>query len=213
MVKDVIGREWQLGTVQVDYNLPERFDLSYIGSDNQKHRPVMIHRAPFGSMERFCGILIEHFAGDFPTWLAPEQVRIMTLNDDLLPHAREVAAELKKHRIRVGIDEHSDKLGAKVRRAEVDKVPHMIVLGAKEKEVGHVAVRSRADKELEGTYPLEEFITRLNADIKGRKLPVKVEAPAAEAKPAQPKPQQPQRVKTPYVRPDAPAAPDAAPQA
>lgn len=206
VVKDVIGREWQLGTVQVDYNLPERFDLSYIGADNAKHRPVMIHRAPFGSMERFCGILIEHFAGDFPTWLAPEQVRIMTLNDDLLDHAREVALELKKHRIRVGIDEHSDKLGAKVRRAEVDKVPHMIVLGAKEKEAGHVAVRSRADKELEGVYPLSEFITRINLDIRSRKLPVKVEAPAPT--PAPKPPQQPQRVKTPYVRPDAPAAPE-----
>lgn len=170
VVKDVIGREWQLGTVQVDYNLPERFDLSYIGADNKPHRPVMIHRAPFGSMERFCGILIEHFAGNFPTWLAPEQVRILPLNDDLNAHAEEVAALLKAHKIRVSVDSHSDKLGAKIRRAELDKVPNMLVIGAKEKEAGLVSVRSRANKALEGTCPLPEFIEKIRAEITERRL-------------------------------------------
>ncbi len=170
VVKDVIGREWQLGTVQVDYNLPERFDLSYIGADNKSHRPVMIHRAPFGSMERFCGILIEHFAGNFPTWLAPEQVRILPLNDDLNAHAEEVAALLKAHKIRASVDSHSDKLGAKIRRAELDKIPNMLVIGAKEKEAGLVSVRSRANKSLEGTCPLPEFIEKIRAEITERRL-------------------------------------------
>ena len=115
VVKDVIGREWQLGTVQVDYNLPERFDLSYVGSDNQNHRPVMIHRAPFGSMERFCGLLIEHFAGNFPTWLAPEQVRILPMNDDLIGYADECLKTFKNLGIRADVDDQSSKLGAKIR--------------------------------------------------------------------------------------------------
>ncbi|MEC8779069.1 MAG: threonine--tRNA ligase, partial [Verrucomicrobiota bacterium] len=126
VVKDVIGREWQLGTVQVDYNLPERFDLSYVGSDNQNHRPVMIHRAPFGSMERFCGVLIEHFAGNFPTWLAPEQVRILPMNDDLIGYADECLKTFKNLGIRADVDDQSSKLGAKIRKAETDKIPHMI---------------------------------------------------------------------------------------
>jgi threonyl-tRNA synthetase len=176
VVKDVIGREWQLGTVQVDYNLPERFDLSYIGADNKPHRPVMIHRAPFGSMERFCGVLIEHFAGAFPTWLAPEQVRILPLNDDLNSHAETRAAELKARGVRASVDAHSDKLGAKIRRAELDKVPHMLVVGAKEKEAGAVSVRSRADKTLEGTRPFGEFVEKVVAEIGERRL-----ARAAEA--------------------------------
>ena len=131
VVKDVIGREWQLGTVQVDYNLPERFDLTYIGADNEKHRPVMLHRAPFGSMERFCGVLIEHFAGSFPTWLAPEQVRILPMNDDLVPQAREIEKLLKAAKIRVTVDAIADKLGAKIRKVHMDKVPNFLVLGSK----------------------------------------------------------------------------------
>ena len=114
VVKDVIGREWQLGPVQVDYNLPERFDLSYVGSDNQDHRPVMIHRAPFGSMERFCGLLIEHFAGNFPTWLAPEQVRILPMNDDLVSQADECAKKFTEAGIRTGIDRHAAKVALRV---------------------------------------------------------------------------------------------------
>lgn len=170
VVKDVLGRGWQLGTVQVDFNLPERFKLEYTGADNKPCRPVMIHRAPFGSMERFVGILIEHFAGDFPTWLAPEQVRILPLNDSLVPAAREMRETLKSKGIRASVDEHSDKLGAKIRRAELEKVPHMLVLGAKEMEAGLVNVRSRADKSLEGSCTLQEFIDKLLPIIKERRL-------------------------------------------
>ena len=179
VVRDVIGREWQLGTVQVDFNLPERFDLSYIGADNKPHRPVMIHRAPFGSMERFVGILIEHFAGDFPTWLAPEQVRVMTLNDDLIPHGQKAVAELRAVGIRASLDEASDKLGAKIRRAELEKIPHMLVLGAKEIEAGVVSVRSRADKAMEGNMPLADFIAKVRSEVAERRL--RVPAPAAPA--------------------------------
>ncbi len=170
VVKDVLGRGWQLGTVQVDFNLPERFKLEYTGADNKPCRPVMIHRAPFGSMERFVGILIEHFAGDFPTWLAPEQVRILPLNDSLVPAAREMRETLKAKGIRASVDEHSDKLGAKIRRAELEKVPHMLVVGAKEMEAGLVNVRSRADKSLEGSCTLQEFIDKLLPIIKERRL-------------------------------------------
>ncbi|MDR0536053.1 MAG: threonine--tRNA ligase [Puniceicoccales bacterium] len=170
VVKDVIGREWQLGTVQVDYNLPVRFDLSYVGADNKPHRPVMVHRAPFGSMERFCGVLIEHFGGAFPTWLAPEQVRILTLNDDLKAHAQTLAGQLRDHGVRVTVDSRSDKLGAKIRRAELDKIPHMLVVGAKEKELGQVSVRSRADKTLEGTHPFDHFLSRVLEEIRTRRL-------------------------------------------
>jgi threonyl-tRNA synthetase len=171
VVKDVIGREWQLGTVQVDYNLPERFDLHYIGADNEKHRPVMIHRAPFGSMERFCGVLIEHFAGNFPTWLAPEQVRILPMNDDLVPRAREIETLLKAAKIRVTVDAVADKLGAKIRKAELEKVPHMLVLGKREAEEDKVAVRSRANKSLEGTKAVSELLAELIANIAAKTLP------------------------------------------
>ncbi|MDR1498499.1 MAG: threonine--tRNA ligase [Puniceicoccales bacterium] len=171
VVRDVIGREWQLGTVQVDYNLPERFDLSYTGADNKPHRPVMIHRAPFGSLERFCGVLIEHFAGAFPTWLAPEQARVIPLNDTLNAHANETANFLRSHDIRVSVDAHSDKLGAKIRRAELDKVPHILVIGSKEYETGCVSVRSRADKAMDGTRPLNEFTEMILAEIRERRLP------------------------------------------
>jgi threonyl-tRNA synthetase len=172
VIKDVIGREWQLGTVQVDYNLPVRFDLSYIGADNQPHRPVMIHRAPFGSMERFCGVLIEHFAGDFPAWLAPEQARIIPISDKVADHARALLAKLKTAGLRVTLDEHSDKLGAKIRRAELDKVPYTLVIGQKEAEANSVSVRSRARGD-EGVMPSDAFITRLKEEIATRALPAK----------------------------------------
>ena len=171
VVKDVIEREWQLGTVQVDYNLPERFDLNYIGADNEKHRPVMIHRAPFGSMERFCGVLIEHFAGNFPTWLAPEQVRILPMNDALVPEAQTIEAQLKAARIRCSVDSVADKLGAKIRKAELAKVPHMIILGKKEAEAGKISVRSRANKALEACDRLERFLEALIDNINRRELP------------------------------------------
>ena len=171
VVKDVIEREWQLGTVQVDYNLPERFDLSYIGADNEKHRPVMIHRAPFGSMERFCGVLIEHFAGNFPTWLAPEQVRILPMNDELVDAAKAIESQLSSAKIRCTVDEVADKLGAKIRKAEIAKVPHMIILGKKEAEAGKISVRSRANRELENISSADDFITSLLDIINTKKLP------------------------------------------
>jgi len=172
VIKDVIGREWQLGTVQVDYNLPIRFDLSYIGPDNQAHRPVMIHRAPFGSMERFCGVLIEHFGGDFPAWLAPEQVRIVPISDKVIEHARALLARLKGEGLRAGLDEHSDKLGAKIRRAEIDKVPYTLVIGQKEAEANSVSVRSRARGD-EGIMTADDYVARLKTEVASRALPNK----------------------------------------
>jgi threonyl-tRNA synthetase len=172
VIKDVIGREWQLGTVQVDYNLPIRFDLSYIGADNAAHRPVMIHRAPFGSMERFCGVLIEHFAGDFPTWLAPEQVRIVPISDKTLDYSRTLLAKLKAEGLRATLDEHSDKLGAKIRRAELDKVPYTLVIGQKEAEANSVSVRSRARGD-EGVMTAEAYVAKVKAEVAARALPDK----------------------------------------
>ncbi len=171
VVRDCIGREWQLGTVQVDYNLPERFDLTYIGQDNKAHRPIMIHRAPFGSLERFTGVLIEHFAGNFPTWLAPEQVRIITLNDEVVSFADEVFKLLKKAGIRVGIDASAEKLGAKIRKAETEKVPHMFVIGRKEAEAKQVSVRSRIRKSFEGVKGVDEAVAEIVEDAKSRALP------------------------------------------
>lgn len=180
VVKDVIGREWQLGTVQVDYNLPERFDLSYVGPDNQDHRPVMIHRAPFGSMERFCGVLIEHFAGNFPTWLAPEQVRILPMNDDLIEQAEKHMDQLKQKGIRTSIDSLSGKLGAKIRKAENDKIPHMLIIGKKEAEEGKVSVRSRANPKLDGLCSLDEFSAAVTSEIKNKDLPAKRQTKAKD---------------------------------
>lgn len=169
VVKDVIGREWQLGTVQVDYILPQRFDLSYIGPDNQKHRPVMIHRAPFGSMERFCGVLIEHFSGAFPVWLAPEQVRLIPITDEQIPAAREAEAALRAHGVRVATDAQPDKMGAKIRRAQLEKIPYMLVIGKREAEAGLVAVRSRWKGD-EGAVPFAAFQSRLLQEISLRSL-------------------------------------------
>ena len=171
VVTDVLGREWQLGTVQLDYNLPKRFNLEYIGADNQPHRPVMIHRAPFGSMERFVGVLIEHFAGNFPLWLAPEQVRILTITDQQQPFAEEVERDLKERGVRCWIDHQSDKLGAKIRRAELDKVPAMLVIGAREAENREVSLRCRIDKRLDGVRPASEAIDLLVHQIQSRALP------------------------------------------
>ncbi len=172
VVKDVIGREWQLGTVQVDYNLPVRFGLSYIGADNQAHTPVMIHRAPFGSMERFCGVLIEHFGGDFPAWLAPEQVRLVPISDKVIDYGQNLLRQLKAAGIRASLDEHSDKLGAKIRRAELEKIPYTLVLGAKEAESQSVSVRSRAKGD-EGVHLFASFVDRIRSEIASRALPEK----------------------------------------
>jgi threonyl-tRNA synthetase len=171
MVKDVIGRKWQLGTVQLDYNLPERFQLEYIGNDNNRHRPVMIHRAPFGSMERFTGILIEHFAGNFPTWLAPCQATVLTISEKTNDYAKTVHAKLKDAGIRADIDLSGDKIGGKIKRAREAKVPYMLIIGNKEAESGSVAVRTRKDKDL-GAQPADAFIEKLKSEIRTRALPV-----------------------------------------
>jgi threonyl-tRNA synthetase len=159
VVKDVIGREWQLGTVQVDYNLPERFNLGYVGSDNQLHRPVMIHRAPFGSMERFCGVLIEHFGGAFPVWLSPQQVKILPISQKHLEYANTVAARLRDERLRVDVDDRNEKIGLKIREAQLSKVPYMLVVGDKEAADGAVALRSR-EKGDEGSMSLDAFLDK-----------------------------------------------------
>lgn len=169
VVRDFIGREWQLGTIQVDYNLPERFGLFYVGADNVSRRPVMIHRAPFGSIERFCGVLIEHFAGNFPVWLAPEQVRILPISEKHLGYARQILALLAKSNIRSTLDESSDKIGAKIRLARLEKVPYMLVLGAREEEAGEVAVRSRRSGD-EGAVSAHRFVERIQREIEERKL-------------------------------------------
>jgi threonyl-tRNA synthetase len=177
MVKDVIGREWQLGTVQVDYNLPVRFDLTYIGADNTSHRPVMIHRAPFGSMERFCGVLIEHFGGDFPLWLAPEQVRLVSISDKVMDYAKATLDQLLAADIRVTLDNHSDKLGAKIRRAELEKIPYVLVLGQKEAEAQSASLRSRAKGD-EGVHKVADLLARFKAEVATRALPEKKVATA-----------------------------------
>jgi threonyl-tRNA synthetase len=170
VVKDVIGREWQLGTVQVDYNLPIRFDLTYTGADNQPRRPVMIHRAPFGSMERFCGVLIEHFGGDFPLWLSPEHVRLVPVSEKTSDYCQTLLGKLKAAGIRVSVDDHNDKLGAKIRRAEVEKVPYTLILGPKESSTGSVSVRSRSLGN-EGAVAFEAFLAKIQEEIKQRHLP------------------------------------------
>ncbi|MFW5883377.1 MAG: threonine--tRNA ligase, partial [Verrucomicrobiota bacterium] len=171
VVKDVIGREWQLGTVQCDYVLPERFDLSYVGRDNQDHRPVMIHRAPFGSMERFCGVLIEHFAGNFPLWLAPEQVRVLPISEKVADYAQKVIDTLKSAGLRASLDEHDEKLGAKIRRGEQEKVPVMLVLGEKEAEANQVSIRSRTHKSLDGSASLDDALAKIKELIATKALP------------------------------------------
>ena len=157
MVKDALGRTWQLGTIQVDYNLPERFELEYIGADNQKHRPVMIHRAPFGSLERFLAVLIEHCAGNFPLWLSPDQINILPISEKYLGYAEEVKALLDEHDIAGHIDNRDEKIGRKIRDSEVKKVPFMLILGEKEQEERKLSVRKHGEGDL-GSYTPEEFI-------------------------------------------------------
>jgi threonyl-tRNA synthetase len=162
-VKDAIGREWQTSTIQFDFNLPERFDLKYIGDDGNAHRPYMIHRALFGSLERFFGILTEHYAGGFPVWLAPEQVRVLPLSDDQEDYANEVLQALREVDVRAAIDTKPGKLNGKVKNAQLDKVPYMLIIGGKEQETQQVAVRHRL-KGMQGECSLEEFITQLKAE-------------------------------------------------
>ncbi|MEZ4929202.1 MAG: threonine--tRNA ligase [Chitinophagales bacterium] len=166
MVKDALGRSWQLGTIQVDYNLPERFELEYIGADNEKHRPVMIHRAPFGSLERFIGVLIEHTGGKFPLWLTPEQVRVLPISDKFIEYAKEVEAYLKQSGIRSSIDDRTEKIGRKIRDAETSKIPYMLIVGEKEVENKEVSVRKQAIGD-EGSKNIGIFIEQIKEEIAG----------------------------------------------
>jgi threonyl-tRNA synthetase len=165
-IKDAIGREWQMSTIQFDFNLPERFDLSYVGEDGEKHRPYMVHRALLGSIERFFGVLVEHYGGAFPAWLAPEQVRVLPLSEDQLKAADELAAQLRKEDIRVTVDHKSGKIGAKIRNAQMDKVPYMLVLGAKEMESGTLAVRDRAG--VQESMTLIDFVEKLKNAVQSK---------------------------------------------
>lgn len=164
MVKDAIGRRWQLGTIQVDYNLPERFELEYMGSDNQKHRPVMIHRAPFGSMERFVAVLIEHTAGKFPLWLTPEQVVILPISEKFNEYAEKVKTYLKMKEIRAIVDDRNEKIGRKIRDNEMKRIPYMLIVGEKEAENGEVSVRRQGEGD-KGTMKFEEFGEILNEEV------------------------------------------------
>ncbi len=163
MVRDALGRKWQLGTIQVDYNLPERFDLTYIGADNEKHRPVMIHRAPFGSMERFVAVLIEHCAGNFPLWLTPDQAIILPISEKYQDYAEKVLHLLRKNDIRAEIDGRSEKTGRKIRDAELKKIPYMIIVGEKEEKDGTLSVRKHKEGDL-GTFTPEEFIALIEKE-------------------------------------------------
>jgi threonyl-tRNA synthetase len=180
VIKDVIGREWQLGTVQVDYQLPQRFDLSYVGADNQPHKPVMIHRAPFGSMERFIGVLIEHVAGAFPMWLSPVQVAVLSISEKTNDYAKQVADQLKAAGIRVEANLGSEKIGAKIRSATIEKIPYMLVLGEKEQQAGVVAVRHRTEGD-KGQMSVDAFVSKAKEEIAGKALPAAaaVTAPTA----------------------------------
>ena len=164
MVRDAIGRKWQLGTVQIDYNLPERFELEYVGADNAKHRPVMIHRAPFGSMERFVAILIEHCAGKFPLWLTPEQVKILPISDRFNEYAERVSKVLENHDIRALVDDRSEKVGKKIRDAELEKIPYMLILGENEANEGTVSVRRQGEGDL-GGMSIEAFAEHIRSEI------------------------------------------------
>lgn len=163
-LKDCIGRTWQCGTIQLDFQLPERFDLNYIGEDGEKHRPVMVHRVVFGSIERFIGILIEHFAGAFPTWLAPVQVKILPVTDRANEYAKSIQEKLFDKDIRVEVDVRNEKIGYKIREAQLQKVPYMIILGDKEVEAGNLSIRSRVEGDL-GTVTVNEFIDSINEEI------------------------------------------------
>jgi len=164
MVADALGREWQLGTIQVDYNLPERFDLTYIDENDEKQRPVMIHRAPFGSLERFIGVLIEHCGGNFPTWLAPVQVQVIPVSDDFNAYAEEVASKLRAEDIRVKVDDKDETVGYKIRQAETSKVPYMLVVGGREAEAGTVAVRAHGSGE-QDVIPADAFVQQITAEV------------------------------------------------
>jgi threonyl-tRNA synthetase len=164
MVKDAIGRRWQLGTIQVDYNLPERFNLEYTGSDNQKYQPVMIHRAPFGSMERFVAVLIEHTAGHFPLWLTPDQVAILPISDKFNDYAEQVRAALEEQDVRAYVDDRSEKIGRKIRDNEMKHTPYLLIVGEKEAEEGTVSVRKQGEGD-QGTMNIADFAKKINDEV------------------------------------------------
>jgi threonyl-tRNA synthetase len=163
MVRDALGRSWQLGTIQVDYNLPERFELEYVGSDNQKHRPVMIHRAPFGSLERFVAVLIEHCAGNFPLWLSPDQIAVLPISERFNDYAKEVIDKLKELDIRGFLDNRDEKIQRKIRDAEVKKVPYMLIVGEREAAENKVSVRRHGKGDL-GTLLLDDFVSQFRTE-------------------------------------------------
>ena len=164
---DAIGRTWQCGTIQLDFQMPQRFDLEYQGADGEKHRPIMIHRVAFGSIERFIGILIEHFAGAFPTWLAPVQVKVLPISDKFIDYAEQVKKQLDDAQIRAELDMRSEKIGYKIREAQMQKIPYMLIVGQKEQEERLVSVRSRFEGD-EGQKSLHEFIGSLKEEIQSR---------------------------------------------
>jgi threonyl-tRNA synthetase len=170
IIRDAIGRKWQLGTVQVDYVMPERFDLTYIGSDNQKHRPVIIHRAPFGSMERFMSILIEHFAGNFPLWLSPTQVSILPISEDFNEFGADLKTKLEEKGVRVYLNERDEQIGAKIRDSETQKTPYMLIVGEKEQSSNTVSVRRHTKGDI-GTFQISDFISRVVKEIDDKALP------------------------------------------
>ena len=168
-IKDCLGRDWQCGTIQLDFQMPERFDLTYIGEDGEKHRPVMLHRVIFGSIERFIGIITEHFSGAFPAWLSPVQAKLLPITDAQHDFARQVADKLKAKGIRVEIDDSNEKIGYKIRKAQLEKVPYMLVMGAKEVEANAVAVRSRKAGDV-GQMPVDEFVAKLQEEIETKAI-------------------------------------------
>jgi threonyl-tRNA synthetase len=167
MVRDAIGRKWQLGTIQVDYNLPERFELEYIGADNQKHRPIMIHRAPFGSMERFVAVLIEHTGGKFPLWLTPDQAVILPISEKYHDYAKKVSNLLNNYDIRTLIDERSEKIGKKIRDSELKRIPYLLIVGEKEVETNTVAVRRQGEGD-KGVMGIEEFAGFISQQVENQ---------------------------------------------
>ena len=169
---DCIGRTWQCGTIQLDFQLPQRFELEYVGADGEKHRPIMIHRVVFGSIERFIGILIEHFAGAFPTWLAPVQVKVLPISDKYMDYAQSVLNKLTEAGIRAEVDTRAEKIGYKIREAQTAKIPYMLVVGQKEEEENTVSVRSRADGD-EGARSLDTFIADILKEIETKENRVK----------------------------------------
>lgn len=167
-IKDSLGRDWQCGTIQLDFQMPERFDLNYIGQDGEKHRPVMLHRVVFGSIERFIGVLIEHYAGAFPTWLAPVQAKILTISDKQKEYADELVKQFMKEGIRVELDDREEKIGYKIREAQLQKIPYMLIIGEKEVEANAVGVRARKEGDI-GQMPVKEFISKIKEEIEEKK--------------------------------------------